>query len=148
MRPNITPIYLVIAAVLGMQLSTFRTGTKVWPFMAYCMYAESWPKAEAWQRSLFAELADGQSAELTPELFGLHYYGWDRHVLNPLADDQPESVGEAIKLVQKVIAKVSDQPVVAVYRQTTTHRVGDEGIEIIISDKKQLWPKPAQENQP
>ncbi len=26
-----------------MQASTFRLGTRVWPFMAYCMYAASIP---------------------------------------------------------------------------------------------------------
>jgi len=34
-------ISTVIVVVITMQASTFLIGTKVWPFMAYCMYSNS-----------------------------------------------------------------------------------------------------------
>ena len=51
-------ISIVIVLVLGAQASTFVTGTKVWPFMAYAMYADA--KQSVTRFSVEATLANGR----------------------------------------------------------------------------------------
>ena len=78
---------LVIVACLVMQLSTFVTGSKIWPFMAYCMYAyarDAPPRTSAITAS--AVLADGRKVVLTPEKMGLSFFAWNDHFMKPLVN--------------------------------------------------------------
>lgn len=120
---------LVIIACLAMQLSTFVTGSKIWPFMAYCMYAYARtapPRTTVVTAS--AVLADGGEVELSPEKVGLSFFAWNDHFLKPLGtrDDQ-SMVPEMLERAEHRLGK----PVEAIALNVVIYRI--EGEPQIIS---------------
>ena len=67
-------ISIFIVLIIGMQVSTFITGTKVWPFMAYCMYAKVfYPPLLTRKHELTGITAEGEQVAIDHEAVGLDY---------------------------------------------------------------------------
>lgn len=94
-------ISLLVIAVLGMQASTFITGSKVWPFLAYCMYAKA-KKPSTIHTTVKATLDDGREIDIDDQFIGLEYFAWRNLYLIPLRQNK-EDVG--IKLADRIEAK-------------------------------------------
>lgn len=126
----------VIFVCLAMQASVALTGTKVWPFMAYCMYAipqDAPPRHR--QREVFVHWEDGSVEPAQPSMLGVGWYSWERHHLRPmLAGDELVTLGAAGQIDGRDTRRLKQ-----ITARITTHTVTDSGItqaERIIT----LWP--------
>lgn len=70
-------ISLLILLVTGLQASTFVTGTKIWPFMAYCMYSNSVQAGplRTEKSQIVGVSASGKHIEIDHALVGLSFFG-------------------------------------------------------------------------
>jgi len=113
---------VILLACLAAQASTVVTGTKVWPFMAYCMYADSWPAPPtSRRRSVVAVFDDGSIQTIDPNSVGLNSFIWDRHYIRPLTKGEPG----AMQIVADRIEKFNDHKVVRIEMHTEVHQIID-----------------------
>jgi hypothetical protein len=87
-----------IVVILGLQASTFVTGTKIWPFMAYAMYADAKDSVTLFQ--VEAQLADGRSVPVDQAMIGVKYFAWRDHYLYAFGRGQFDRVPEAVQRIE------------------------------------------------
>lgn len=112
-----------IVACLAMQASTFVTGTRIWPFMAYCMYAQPRkPPPSTAKIDLWADLADGRREQITPQRIGLSFFSLNDHHIKPMRNGKTEP---AAQLAQRIEARLG-APVWALVMEVHTYRILDD----------------------
>ena len=117
---------VVIIIVLGMQASTFVTGTKVWPFMAYAMYAvPRKPMARQWW--VKAEMADGREMKVSPETMGVRFFAWDARYVKPL---KRKKRPEGVPAVFDRVAEIAGERPVRLIVTWERHEATTNGIEV------------------
>lgn len=85
-------ISFVIILVLGAQMSTFATGSVIWPFYTYCMYSWSWPHEHIFTNIFAIEgvTHDGKSVPLSNKDVSLPRFFFTSEFLIPLAINEDE----------------------------------------------------------
>jgi len=134
--PQHRVISLLILVVVGLQASTFVTGTKIWPFMAYCMYSDSrgpGPIAAARYRTI-AKTASGKELDVNAELTGLLFFALKEHYLTPIRHGDR---AVARQLADRINRNRND-PVVAFRFETKRFEITPDGI--ISSDSTAVVP--------
>ncbi|MEX0653765.1 MAG: hypothetical protein WD534_10450 [Phycisphaeraceae bacterium] len=121
----------VIVAVLGMQASTFITGTWAWPFMAYCMYAQPRYGASAITTQVVAVFGDGRELVVDSNTAGLPWHAWHKQYERPMMDGDEQAANDAAARIASLHGGV-----VQTLRLTVTrHRITDEeGITVTPRD--------------
>ncbi|MFA9477659.1 hypothetical protein ACERK3_05055 [Phycisphaerales bacterium AB-hyl4] len=93
-------ISMFVVGVLAMQASTFVTGTRVWPFMAYCMYTQvSYGTPSTVVISVTAMLDDGSEMRIDSEAAGLTWHGWYRNFERPMMAGDEQVAREAAERI-------------------------------------------------
>ena len=91
-------ISALIVAVLGMQASTFVTGTKIWPFMAYAMYADA--KRSVTRFEVIAELDNGTTVPVDEQMMGIRYFAWRDHYVYAFQRGGRDPVPRVVRRVE------------------------------------------------
>ncbi len=114
---------LIVVVCLGMQASTFVTGTKVWPFMAYCMYAYSWGEpVTSRQRKVVAVFDDGSTQTVNPKTIGVNSFIWERHYIREMTSGEPGAVRKTADRIERF----TDLKVVRIELHTDVHQIIDQ----------------------
>jgi hypothetical protein len=126
MRPHHIVLSLVIVLLIGLQASTFVTGTKIWPFMAYCMYSHCYEPhdIEAGQSTVFAVTAAGNEFEVDERRVGLAFHAWKERFYQPMTRDEPDAPR---RLADKLGGDEAD-PIVAFRVKRRVLTITDDGI--------------------
>jgi hypothetical protein len=126
MRPRHIFISLLILLLVGLQASTFVTGTKVWPFMAYCMYSNCYgpQDIQAGKSKLYAVAASGEAFEVNEKTVGLAFHAWKERFYQPLKRRKPHA---ARRLAEKLAAG-GRAPIVSFRLETRLYTITDRGI--------------------
>ena len=112
-----------IVLIIGMQASTFITGTKVWPFMAYCMYAKVfYPPLVTRKYELTGITADGDQVAIDYHTVGLDYFVYKRELIVPLIEGDGQA---AAQIAQRVSGP---QPIVEITVQITKYELTEQGL--------------------
>jgi hypothetical protein len=116
----------LILVVIGLQASTFVTGTKIWPFMAYCMYSDSHGPGTiaASKYRTVAQTASGETLDVNVELTGLLFFALKERYLSPLRQGD---IAAARNLADRINRRRQD-PVVAFRVETERYEMTPEGI--------------------
>ena len=118
---------VIVLVCLGAQASTALTGTKVWPFMAYCMYAESWgAPVTSRQRRVVAVFDDGSTQTISPKSVGVNSFIWERHYIRPLTSGEPGAMRTAAERIERF----NDGRVVRIELHTDVHQIIDGAHEV------------------
>lgn len=99
-RKHLLPTALLLF-ILGMQLSTFLTGSQVWPWMAYGMYAQPLqgpPTAQVTR--VYARFENGARVEITPDYMDMGWFGWKDHVRTKLLSRRPRVITEGVERIE------------------------------------------------
>ncbi len=114
---------LFIVAVIAMQASTFVTGTKVWPFMAYCMYADSYGPTplKAAKHRVIAVTRDGEEFPLTIDVSGLRFFPLQHQFLRPMRNGD----SEAGRRLGRRMNRDRDDPIIALRMESDVFTVVD-----------------------
>ncbi|UCF32886.1 MAG: hypothetical protein JSV78_11195 [Phycisphaerales bacterium] len=126
MRPRHILISLLILLLVGLQASTFVTGTKVWPFMAYCMYSHCYgaQDIQAGKSTLYAVSAFGEAFEVNEKTVGLAFHAWKERFYQPLKRREPRA---AQRLAERLAAG-GRAPIVSFRLETRLYTITDRGI--------------------
>lgn len=123
---------ILIAIFLGMQMSTFVTGTAVWPWMGYAMYA--YPKRPPVRHSdsrLYVVLEDGEQLDVDETSVGLPKSVYKDTMLQPISRGKTEVADEVKQRVESTIGRV----VADVRIETRTYTAEDDRINIEVVDR-------------
>jgi hypothetical protein len=120
----------LIVLVVGMQGSTFLTGGKVWPFMAYCMYSRSQTCGElsTADHHLVCIASDGSEHAVTAALAGLRYHALKKWYIERVVDNKSDADARLVELAGR-IERCSGLHVAALRLDTNTCVIADSGIE-------------------
>jgi hypothetical protein len=118
---------VLIVAVIAMQASTFRFGTRVWPFMAYCMYAASIPPGpiETVTHTVVGVTAGGNEITIEPKDAGLAYWAFRDQFLKPMNRGEGDAAGE----LATIMNRRRHDPVVSILFKKTTHTLRPDRVE-------------------
>ena len=109
-----------------MQASTFVTGTKVWPWMAYCMYAHPRYGTPSTRRThIYAIYEDGKEMEVTPDFMNLGWFAWKDKIRNPLFADKPKPIRESVDRIEAAPDSEGRRKVVEIRLHITKYKLID-----------------------
>lgn len=107
-------------------MSTFLVGSKIWPFMAYCMYTKSsGPESVRTEKSRVIGLTlSGKEIEVDEELIGLNFFAYNGLYLRHM---QRGREWAARQLAERLNSRRQD-PIVSLRVETVEYRIVDQGL--------------------
>ncbi len=136
MNPKHLLASAVIVLCVGMQASVALTGTKVWPFMAYCMYAIPQDAPPRYRlREVMVRWDDGTIEPVRASMLGVGWYSWERHYMRPMISGDRQITLESVEKIDAI----DDRRLVEISVDFTTHTVTDEGV-VQQHESRRLWP--------
>ena len=130
MTKSKTWVSALIIVTLGLHavpvLSYQGVGQTRWPFLAWAMYAKSYPPGpvKTTKRRLMATTAAGADAEVTPEMVGLSKSTFRNLYINPLYQGDSTTARELLARINRA----REAPFVAVRTEGEIFRLADTGL--------------------
>jgi hypothetical protein len=139
-----TAATIIVLGCLAAQASTAVTGTKVWPFMAYCMYSESNPApVTSRQRHVVAIFDDDSTKTIVPLSVGVSSFIWERHYIHAMTSGEPDALHNTAERIERY----TDRRVVRIELHTDVHQIID-GSHVIQKETTILGELPPQTEMP
>ena len=133
MRLGQALISTLIVGVLGMQSLAYFTGSRLYPFVNYPMFSQSWgPPIEVVIHQMHAEMPDGRRVNVSADYMNLHAFAWReltvRRIIaepvdGPTHDLVEEHRAESLLDVLAAIDEHEGQSPVALHFTLDHHRV-------------------------